>query len=64
MAIELAMTNPIGLVTMNDIVTTANVIMTSLVVWRQREKDEQIKNRDDTINWLKQQLKECRESKT
>ena len=49
-----------GNVTMNDIVTTANVIMTSLVVWRQKDKDIQIANRDETISYLKEQLEYLR----
>lgn len=50
-----------GAVTMNDVITTLNVVMTSLVVWRQKDKDLQIKNRDETISWLREQLKEARD---
>jgi hypothetical protein len=52
---------PTGAVTMNDVITTLNVVMTSLVVWRQKDKDLQIRNRDETISWLREQLKEARD---
>ena len=51
---------PSGNLTMNDLITTANLIMSALVVFRQKEKDQQIANRDTEIKWLKEQLEYVR----
>ena len=41
---------------MNDIITTLGAVIAGAVAWRQKEKDHQIKLRDETIEFLKQQI--------
>lgn len=58
---ELALLGHTGAVTMNDIMVTLGAIIAAMVAWRQRSKDEQIKERDKHIEWLQTQLDKQRE---
>ena len=54
--IEFAPTMPNGTVTMNDLMVTFGVGVGLVVAWRQRQKDQQLKSRDETIEFLKTQI--------
>lgn len=53
---EFSLTMPGGAVTMNDVMVTLGTATAALVAWRQKSKDEQIKARDETIEFLKSQI--------
>lgn len=54
--VEFAMTSPAGHFTMNDFMVTLGAVLAGVVAWRQKAKDEQLKSRDETIEFLKQQI--------
>lgn len=45
----------------NDLVTSFAAIMSGLVAWRQRVKDEQIKNRDEQIKAREEDIARLKE---
>ena len=54
--VEFTFMNQNGTVTMNDLMVTLGAVLAGVVAWRQKAKDEQIKSRDDTITFLKEQI--------
>ena len=55
-----ALTNPNGIISMNDVLVTAGAIISGLVMYRQRAKDEVIKNLQEEIKYLREELKQKR----
>lgn len=53
---ELVLTAPSGTITMNDLMVTLGAVLAGVVAWRQKAKDQQLKSRDETIEFLKQQI--------
>ena len=53
---EFSFINQDGMLTMNDVVVTIGAILAGIVAWRQKAKDEQLKARDETIDFLKKQI--------
>lgn len=47
--------------TLNDIVTTIGAVTAGVIAWRQREKDIQLKARDETVEFLKSQVQYLQE---
>lgn len=43
--------------TPNDIITTIGAVTAGVIAWRQKEKDTQLRARDETIDFLKNQVK-------
>lgn len=61
---------PAGSPNMSDVMVTASALIGGVIAWRQKNKDEQLKARDDTIafqqeriKYLQEQLAECEEQK-
>jgi hypothetical protein len=59
--IEFSFTSTDGVITMSDLVVTISAILSGIVAWRQKAKDQQLADRDKHIVWLQKRLDECRE---
>ena len=53
---EFSFINQDGMLTMNDLMVTLGAVLAGVVAWRQKAKDEQLKSRDETIEFLKLQI--------
>ena len=53
---EFSFINQDGMLTMNDLMVTLGAVLAGIVAWRQKAKDEQLKARDETIEFLKKQI--------
>ena len=58
-----ALTNPSGMISMNDVLVSAGAIISGLVLYRQKAKDEVIKNLQEEIKYLREELKQKRSDK-
>jgi hypothetical protein len=52
---------PSGGASLNDIMTTAEAGIAAILLYRQKEKDTQIKNREEDIKELKEEIKLLKE---
>lgn len=48
---------PSGTVSLNDLMTTAEAGIAAILLYRQKEKDTQIRNREEDIKELKDEIK-------